>query len=125
MKVLAAVLAALALAPAAEAKFRIRLTLSDATPAVEQRVRVSLRAEVADPAGIELRLIAQPPGVHRDVALGRESRYRVPLVLSGSVWRGTLRFSRPGRWFLIVPNWGAPGYAIPPPLVRSVLVSPR
>ncbi len=126
MKVLAVVLVALALAPAAEAKFlRIRLTLSDATPALEQRVRVSLRAEVVDPAGIEFRLIAVPPGVALDYALDADPLFSIRLVRSGTLWRGTLRFRRPGRWLLVVPNWGAPNYAIPPPLIRSVLVSPR
>ena len=119
------VLVALALAPAAEAKFGLRLTLSDATPAIEQRVRVSLRAEVADPAGIDLRLIAVPPGVALDYALDADPLFSIRLVRSGTLWRGTLRFRRPGRWLLVVPNWGAPGYAIPPPLVRSVLVGPR
>jgi len=37
-------------------------------------------------------------------------------------WRGVARLPRKGRWELVVPNWVAVGYAIPPPLVRVVVV---
>lgn len=39
-------------------------------------------------------------------------------------WRAYVQFPRAGRWQLVVPNWGAVGYAIPPPLVRQLSVSP-
>jgi hypothetical protein len=32
------------------------------------------------------------------------------------------RFPSLGRWELMVPNWGAPGYAIPPPVIRALRV---
>jgi len=121
---LALAAASLAVAPEAEAKFRIALALSDPTPTVGQRVSVVIRADVRPEAGLVMRLLAVPPGVGLYAALRREDRFSVPLVRKGAVWRGTVRFRRPGRWRLVVPNWGAPGYAMPPPVVRLVPVRP-
>ena len=114
--------AALALAPGAAAKYRITLTLTTEQPRVGQLVLVSLRTDVpADQAGT-LRLVAVPPGMSIYAALRTEERHRLPLVRIGDRWAANIRFSRPGRWRLVVPNWGAPGYAIPPPVVRVVRV---
>ena len=70
-----------------------------------------------------LRLVAVPPRVGLYRALADEDRYAVRLRREGRGWRATVRFERPGRWRLVVPNWGAPGYAIPPPVVRVVSVT--
>ena len=118
---------ALAAASAASAKMRITLTLADSTPTVGQAVRVAVRADLAGeedmhPQGFRLRLIAVPPGVNVYTALDDERRYGVKLTRSGTTWRGTVRLRRPGQWQLVVPNWGAPGYAVPPPLIRAVIV---
>jgi hypothetical protein len=37
-------------------------------------------------------------------------------------WRGIVRLPAKGRWQLVVPNWSDVGYAIPPPLVRFIVV---
>jgi hypothetical protein len=69
-----------------------------------------------------MRLVAVPPGAGIYTALGDEARYAVRLTLSGATWRGVVRLRRPGTWKLVVPNWGAVGYAIPPPVIRRVTV---
>lgn len=117
-----AVFLGLLIAGPAEAKYAIRLTLSDSTPVVGQPVRVVLRADSADPGGT-LRLVAVPPRIAMYAAIRAETFFNVRLRQDGPAWRGTVRFNRPGRWLLVVPNWGAPGYAMPPPVVKSVLVS--
>jgi hypothetical protein len=116
-------LVALVLVPAAEAKFRLRMILSDGHPTVAQTVLVTLRADPVQPADAKLELVAVPPGVKLYPALRSKSRYRVPVVRDAPAWRATVRFSRPGRWLLVVPNWGRSGYAIPPPIVRLVRVT--
>ena len=113
---------ALALAPAAAAKYRISLTLSTQQPRVGQLVLVSLRTDVPAGQAGTLRLVAVPPGMTIYAALRAEERHRLPLVGIGDRWAANVRFSRPGSWRLVVPNWGAPGYAIPPPVVRVVRV---
>lgn len=116
----------LGLPAAAAAKFPIRLALADASPAVHQPVAVSVRIPAEAAGGAVMRLLAVPPGTFVDEALRFERRYAVALVRrrGTGTWRGVVRFSRPGRWTLVVPNWGAPGYASPPPVVREVLVVP-
>ncbi len=124
--VLAAAVAALVAAVApAEAKFRMTLTLSDRTPAVGQRIRVTLRTDLSreDARTVTMRLLTVPPGTFVDRVLDNESPFRIRLTRTESTWRASIRFQRPGRWKLVVPNWGAPGYAIPPPIVREVVVT--
>ena len=69
-----------------------------------------------------MRLIAVPPGMGMYDAIKAEKRYGVALTKRGATWRGTFRFPRRGRWLLVVPNWGAPGYALPPPVIKKVRV---
>jgi hypothetical protein len=107
----------------AHAKFPITLRLSDATPVVTQPVRVVIRIPAEHAGGAKMRLVAVPPGVDKYAAIRAESRYGVKLTRDGAAWRGVVRFGRAGRWLLVVPNWGAPGYAIPPPVIRKVRVS--
>jgi len=38
------------------------------------------------------------------------------------VWRGTVRFPRPERWRLLVPNECKPGWVYPWPALRTVVV---
>ena len=123
-----AALAALAAVPAAEAKTRLWLQLSAPRPAVGQPVQAIVRSEV--PLG-NVRLYALAPGVElyaAALALERgDARPRqgfvVPLVADGkTAWRATVRFPRSGRWRLVVPNWDAPGIAIPPPVIRPLVV---
>jgi hypothetical protein len=115
------------------------LTIGDKTPAVGEAVTVVMRYEQVIPRTETVRVIVVAPGrgwydvvgvvtgasgiaqaeIPRDgfaVTLTRMAPHR---------WRAIVRFPRPGRWLLVVPNWGsAPGFAIPPPIRRPLQVSP-
>jgi hypothetical protein len=122
--VLALFVVGLIAVPTAEAKFRIRMVLSDGSPAVGEAVDVKVHTNPVLEERFTLRLVAIPPRVGLYRALAHEDRYAVRLRREGRGWRATVRFARPGSWRLVVPNWGAPGYAIPPPVVRVVRVTP-
>jgi hypothetical protein len=121
----------LMLTAAGAAKFGIELNLSSANPRVAQPVTVVLWADADIGSDAVMRLVAVAPGWGIYGALRAESdgldpagpSFRVALTRDGSTWSGTARFRRPGRWRLVVPNWGAPGYAIPPPVIRIVRVA--
>jgi hypothetical protein len=118
-------LAALFVCAPALAKFSISIAASDTTPAVGQRVTVTVRSGQA--LDYDLRLIAVAPGqpLFRVVATitGDTSR-PVPNVASRGFeialtraapnrWRGVARFRRPGRWRVVVPNGAPVGVIIP------------
>lgn len=125
---------ALWLVPSAGAKFRITTALGDSTPAVAQATTVVLRAAVN--VDHDLRLIAVAPGkkwwdvagvVTSESSLAEASiprdGFEVTLTrVAPNRWRGYVKFPRPGRWRLVVPNWAPVGMASPPPLLRSVVV---
>src|SRR5215218_2818896 len=125
---------ALSLAPAAGAKFRLGLSVSDSTPAVGQPVTVVLRSGV--PLDFDLKLIAVAPGRSWYDVVGvvtGESRlakadiprdgFGVPVVRAApSRWRAVIRFPRPGRWRLVIPNGAPRGFMIPPPVLEPVHV---
>ena len=125
---------ALCVAPAATAKFRLSLALGDSSPKVGQPITVVLRAGID--LDHDLKLIAVAPGkswydivgvVTGDSVLAQaripRDGFAVPLVrVAPNRWRAFVAFPRAGRWRLIVPNWGPEGFAIPPPLTRSVVV---
>jgi hypothetical protein len=113
---------ALVVAAPAAAKFPITLTLSDPTPRVGQPIRVTVSIPARYAAGANMRLVAVPPGTGMYAAIKAEERHGIALTKRGATWRGTLRFRRAGSWLLVVPNWGAPGYALPPPVIRKVRV---
>lgn len=130
-----AVAIALLVAPAAHAKFRMTLSVAPAQPRAHQLVHVAIRADEPLGADAVMRLGAVAPGaaLMDVVAYVAQEQTAYPVVLRGSfavhlrrvnasTWRGTLRFPRTGRWRLVVPNWGAPGYAMPPPIVRTIRV---
>jgi hypothetical protein len=117
------VIAALAVVPVAQAKLQVRMALSDPRPSVGQPVEVKLHTSPVMSRDWSLRLVALPPGVTLYRGLVDERRYAVALRREGRGWRATVRFRRPGRWRLVVPNYGAPGYAMPPPIVRVVSVA--
>lgn len=125
---------ALCLAPVASAKFKMWLTVGDSTPRTGQSVTVVLHA--AQNLDYDLKLIAVAPGKSlRDVVgrvTGDSSRARASIPRDGFAvpvrrvtpnrWRGFVKFPRPGRWRLIIPNGAAEGFTIPPPAVRIVVV---
>jgi hypothetical protein len=118
-------LVALFVCAPALAKFRIAIAASDATPAVGQRVALTVRSEL--PLDHDLRLIAVAPGepVFRVVATitGDTSRpladvarrgFEVELTrVSGTRWSAVAHFRRAGRWRLVVPNWAPVGVVLP------------
>jgi hypothetical protein len=81
-----------------------------------------------------MRLIAVAPGIGLstavrgfvggtvDVPLRRLGFEPTVVRTSPKSWRTTIRFPRPGRWRLVVPNECAPGWMSPWPALRSVLV---
>jgi hypothetical protein len=123
--VAAVALVALVVCGSALAKFRISIAASDATPAVGQRVTLVVRSEQA--LDHDLRLIAVAPGqpVFRVVATitGDTSRpdpnvdrhgFEVKLTRTApNRWRGVARFTRVGRWRVVVPNGAPVGVIIP------------
>jgi hypothetical protein len=137
MKTLArvsALVVALLVVPAASAKFRISLALGDSTPEVRKPFTVVIRTDVE--LEHDLRLIAVAPGkgwydvvgvVTGDSRIARATiprdgfEIRLTRVASDR-WRGLVRLPRAGRWRLVVPNWAPVGFAIPPPLMRTVVV---
>ena len=128
------VVLAICVVPVALAKFKITVAAADSTPAVRQPVAVVVRSGVA--LDYNLKLIAVAPGksvfdvvgvVTGDSSLARANirhdGFWVPLKrVARDRWRGIVRFPRPGRWRLVVPNGAPEGFMIPPPAVRTVVV---
>ena len=131
---LLAVAVALVAAPPAAAKFRITLELQPKRPWVKRPLTVTMRTDIALPQRHGLRLVAIGPrggmyqvltAVERGRAIRRTVGFGVPLTRTGpKAYTATVRFPRGGRWRLVVPNWGAPGFAYRPPVVRPVVVRP-
>jgi hypothetical protein len=129
MKVVALVvcLAAFA-APAALAKGRISVVVSDSTPRVGQAFTVTIRTGFVVPANDWLRLIAVAPGrgwydvvgtiigssvAHADIP---RDGFELTLVrVEPKTWRAVVRLPRPGRWRLVLPNGTHFGFMVPPP----------
>lgn len=124
---------ALALAPVAEAKFRVRLELFPARLAAGEPAALVLRTQPALREDVALRVVAIAPGVGMYAALigldscasklCRRHRFLVPLTRSGFSRRGTVRFPRAGRWLLVALDDGAPG--LPPAAILAVRVGPK
>jgi hypothetical protein len=123
-------LLALVVAPAAAAKGRIAIRISDTTPRVGQAFTVDVRAGWRVPANDWLRLIAVAPGKSWFDVVGRvtgdssTARADIPhdgfeihmRRLAPSRWRAVVRLPRPGRWRLVVPNGTHVGFMLPPPV---------
>ena len=131
------VLAVLAAAPPAGAKFKMTLALGDSSPRVGQPITVVLQTgSVLSDAEI-MHLVAVAPGRPMLDVIGavtggsRIAHAAVPRDGFGIElervaphrWRAFVRFPRTGLWQIVVPNWGPVGYAIPPPVVRQLRVS--
>ena len=105
---------ALSFAPAANAKFRMSLTVGDSTPRVGQPITVVLRSERE--LDYDLKLIAVAPGkswydvVGRVTGDSRLAKAQIPrdgfgvavTRTAGGRWRAFVSFPRPGRWRLII-----------------------
>jgi hypothetical protein len=126
-----------AAAPAA-AKFKMTLALGDSSPAVGQPVTVVWNTEGVLPAAPAMKLVAVAPGaaiypVLSVLTIGpgtypasdARGSFAIRLVrVSPHRWRASVTFPKAGSWRVVVPNWGPDGYAMPPPLVRALKVSP-
>jgi hypothetical protein len=124
----------LLIVPTASAKFRISLAFGDSTPEVRQPFTVVIRTDVE--LEHDLRLIAVAPGmgwydvvgaVTGDSSIARATiprdGFEIRLTrLASDRWRALVRLPRAGRWRLVVPNWAPVGFAIPPPVLRTVVV---
>jgi hypothetical protein len=124
----------LVFAPTASAKFKLWLTVGDATPRVMQSVAVVVHSQAQ--LSFNLRLVAVAPkkrwfrvvgtvtgDVSRPHANIPRDGFEIPLHrLSNHAWRGVVRFPRRGRWQLIVPNEAPNGVMIPPPARRLIVV---
>jgi hypothetical protein len=131
-------LLALCTAEVANAKFKVSLSLSLNAPRVGVSITAVIHTGSRQDAACAMRLYAVAPGVDIYQALDGFTNISVILHRShppsrlgfivptrragGAVWRATLRFPRAGRWKLVIPNWCAGGYALPPPVVRTVAV---
>jgi hypothetical protein len=127
---------ALVTVPTAAAKFKMTLVLGKGSPAAGQPFTVSLRTEIELPPEHELMLVAVAPGRSRYSVIGTvtgassladatvpRDGFEIELTrVRPDRWRGIALLPRKGRWQLVVPNWVANGFAIPPPLVRLVVV---
>jgi hypothetical protein len=126
VKILAIVaLLALVVCESALGKFSISIASSDRTPALGQRVTLTVRSGRA--LDYDLRLIAVAPGqqVFRVVATitGDTSRpdpnvaghgFEIDLRRTApNRWRGVARFQRLGRWRVVVPNGAPVGVIVP------------
>ena len=108
-------------ATAAEAKFRISLTVEPAQLWAKRPARVIVRTGIVLPKDHGLQLHVVGPGrAGYDTAIFYFRLRRV----GPKAFRATVRFPRGGRWRLIVPNWIAEGSAFPPPVDRTVRVQP-
>lgn len=116
-----AVAAGLLSAPSAEAKFSISLAVDPAHLWAKKLARVTIRTGIVLPREHGLRLQAVGPGIVRYETTFFDVRLR---RTGPKTYKATVRFPRGGRWRLIVPNWGAPGSAVPPPVDRAVQVRP-
>jgi hypothetical protein len=134
------------LALGAAAKFGLQLSVSQSHAHIGQPISALIRTGPVGTGACRMRLVAVAPGIDRYHALDafinggygvmgpsgfsfRRLRATPRLGFlaktrrsSPTSWRATVKFPRRGRWQLIVPNWCAPGYAIPPPAVRIVTV---
>jgi hypothetical protein len=111
----------LVLAPAAEAKFRMTLTVKPAQVWAKQPARVIVRTDIVLPREHVLPLNVVGPWHPRYGTVFFEPRLR---RIGAKAFAATVRFPRGGRWRLIIPNWGPNGSASPPPVDRAVNVRP-
>lgn len=140
---------AFSLAPGAAAKFDVVLSVSSSHPRFGAAVKVVIRTGDTGTGACRMRLVAIAPGANRHTALDAlvngsttisgpsgpmwhrlkatpQLGLRIATRRTGATtWRATVRFPRAGRWQLVVPNWCAPGYAIPSPALRVVSVTLR
>lgn len=125
---LALVVGAIA-APAAFAKGKLTVAVSDTTPAAGRPFTVTVRTGWVVPPNDWLRLIAVAPGkgwydvvgtVTGDSSLAHANvphdGFEIKLVrVAPKTWHATVRLPRAGRWRLVVPNGTHLGFMVPPP----------
>jgi hypothetical protein len=130
MRALGAALAvALVVAPAAAAKGRLTVALSESNPHAGRPFTVTVRTGWVVPPNDWLRLIAVAPGRSwSDVVgtvTGASSRAHARIPRDGfpvhlrrvapRTWRAVVRLPTRGRWRLVVPNGTHYGFMLHPP----------
>jgi hypothetical protein len=112
---------ALAVAPAAEAKFTISLSVEPTQPWVKRPARVIARTGVtlSKDHGLQLHVVGPGRARYETAVFYFRLRRTGPRAFGA-----TVRFPRGGRWRVIVPNWNAEGSTFPPPAERTVRVRP-
>jgi hypothetical protein len=116
-------------APAALAKGRLVVGLSDTSPRAGRPVTVTVRTEWIVPSNDWLRLVAVAPG--RDwydvvgTVTGDSAKAHAAIPRDGfgvklrrvapRTWRAVVRLPTAGRWRLVVPNGTHVGFMVPPP----------
>jgi len=127
--VAAALLVAVVTVPAAVAKGRITLGVSDRTPGVGETFAVDVRTGFVVPPNDWLRLVAVAPGKNLyqvvGAVTGDSSRTHADISRDGFEtkltrvtarhWRALMRLPRSGRWRIVVPNGTHVGFVMPPP----------
>lgn len=126
---LAALLLAMVVVPAASAKGRLTISISDGTPRAGQAFTVTVRTGWTVPHNDWLRLITVAPGQYWYDVVGRvtgdsslatanipHDGFEVKLIrVAPRAWRAVVKLPRPGRWRLVVPNGTHLGFMVPPP----------
>jgi hypothetical protein len=120
---------ALVAVPAASAKGRLTIAISDRTPQVGKPFTVTVHTGWTVGPHDWLRLIAVAPGIGWYSVVGVVTKasgiahaniphdgFGIKLVRVGpKTWRATVRLPRAGRWRLVVPNGSQYGFMLPPP----------
>ena len=100
-------LVALTLAPAASAKFCVRIAVDPARPGVGVAARVLLTT-LSGPGSRPMRVDRTYP--MRVAATGRGRSFELellPALGEPALWWARIRFPRPGAWTISWANWGA------------------
>jgi hypothetical protein len=114
MRLAALVLCVAAVAvPAAFAKGRLVVHVSDSTPRAGQPVTVTVHTDYVVPPADWLRLVVVPPGASWYAYAARDGIHMSRT--SPTTWRAVVRLGRLGRWRLVIPNGTHVGYVAPPP----------
>lgn len=105
----------------AEAKFDLRLAVSTNRAVLGEQVRVTIRAPGESCPGMRVDVVSPETSIARALTTLEGGLQSKPIphrafrlaslrLTAPGRWEGAIRFGRPGRWRLVVPNFCAPGY---------------
>lgn len=109
---LAALAAGLAIAPAAQAKMAVRLSVAPGKPRVGIPARIELRTYLPHVEGggrvrLEPYAVSSPFPVEAVAPSGQTFRVRLRRSGNPSLWWGSFTFRQPGRWELNVSSFAS------------------